>query len=88
MAAPKNVSDIIASFSPNLIVRALSGDRLSESDVPLISELIRKHDVVVMGMGLGTSDGTLRAVREIVPLCSKAVIDADALGPFFTSFTQ
>lgn len=82
VAAPKNVSDIIASFSPNLIVRALSGDRLSESDVPLISELIRKHDVVVMGMGLGTSDGTLRAVREIVPLCSKAVIDADALGPF------
>lgn len=81
VAAPKNVSDIIASFSPNLIVRALSGDRLVEKDIPLISELIKKHDVVVMGMGLGTEDATLDAVRKIVPLCMKAVIDADALIP-------
>jgi NAD(P)H-hydrate epimerase len=81
VAAPKNVSDIIASFSPNLIVRPLSGDRLAEEDIPVISELIKKHDVVVMGMGLGTADGTLAAVRKIIPLCSKAVIDADALIP-------
>jgi hydroxyethylthiazole kinase-like uncharacterized protein yjeF len=82
IAAPKNVSDIIASFSPNLIVRALSSDRLVEDDIPVISELIRKHDVVVMGMGLGTSEETLSAVRKIIPLCRKAVIDADALQPF------
>ena len=44
--------------------------------------MIKKHDVVVMGMGLGTADGTLAAVRKIVPLCKKAVIDADALSPF------
>ena len=82
VAAPKNVSGIIASFSPNLIVRPLSSDILVEGDVPLISELIKKHDVAVMGMGLGTADSTLAAIRKIVPLCSKAVIDADALGPF------
>lgn len=81
VAAPKNVSDIIASFSPNLIVRPLSGDSLVEEDIPVISGLIKKHDVVVMGMGLGTTDGTLAAVRKIIPLCSKAVIDADALIP-------
>ncbi len=81
VAAPKNVSDIIASFSPNLIVRSLSNDRLVEDDIPVISELLRKHDVVVMGMGLGTADGTLKAVRKIIPLCSKVVIDADALTP-------
>lgn len=81
VAAPKSVSDIIASFSPNLIVRALSGDRLVEKDIPLISELIKKHDVVVIGMGLGTEEATLDAVRKIVPLCMKAVIDADALMP-------
>jgi len=81
IAAPKSVSDIIASFSPNLIVRALSGDRLVEKDIPLISELIGKHDVVVMGMGLGNEAATLDAVRKIIPLCMKAVIDADALIP-------
>ncbi len=81
VAAPRNVADIIASFSPNLIVRPLSGDRLVEEDIAVISELIKKHDVTVMGMGLGNEDSTLAAVRKIVPLCRKAVIDADALRP-------
>ena len=86
VAAPRSVSDIIASFSPNLIVRALSGDRLVEDDIPVISELIGKHEVVVMGMGLGTADETLAAVKKIVPLCRKAVIDADALSPQLLPF--
>lgn len=81
VAAPGNVSDIIASFSPNLIVRALSSDILLEEDISVISQLISRHDVVVMGMGLGTADETLDAVEKIVPLCKKAVIDADALSP-------
>ncbi len=81
VAAPKSVSDIIASFSPNLIVRPLSGDRLVEKDIPVISELIKKHDVVVIGMGLGNEDATLAAVMKIFPLCRKAVVDADALMP-------
>lgn len=81
VAAPKSVSNIIASFSPNLIVRALSGDRLVEEDIHVISELIKKHDVVVIGMGLGTEGATLEAVKKIVPMCVKAVIDADALIP-------
>jgi NAD(P)H-hydrate epimerase len=79
VAAPRNVSDIIASFSPNLIVRALSGDILLEEDISVISHLISRHDVVVMGMGLGTADETLRAIEKIVPLCKKAVIDAEGL---------
>ncbi len=81
VAAPKSVSDIIASFSPNLIVRPLSGNRLVEEDILLISELINKHDAVVVGMGLGNEDSTLETVRKIVPMCRKAVIDADALAP-------
>ncbi|HEY9206540.1 MAG TPA: NAD(P)H-hydrate dehydratase [Candidatus Methanoperedens sp.] len=82
VAAPESVSDIVASFSPNLIVRKLSGERLREENVALIHELIEKHDVVVMGMGLGTEDNTLAAIKKIVPMCKKAVIDADALQPF------
>ena len=79
VAAPKNVSDIIASFSPNLIVKKLTGDILVEDDVPIISRLIEKHDVVVMGMGLGNAYETRLAIEKIMPLCRKAVIDADAL---------
>ncbi|MDI6889022.1 MAG: NAD(P)H-hydrate dehydratase [Methanocellales archaeon] len=79
VAAPSSVSDIIASFSPNLIVSPLTSDVLVPDDVPIISELISKHDVVVIGMGLGKSEPTARAIRAIVPLCKKAVIDADAL---------
>jgi len=45
----------------------------------VISQLISRHDVVVMGMGLGIADETLNAIEKIVPLCKKAVIDADAL---------
>ncbi len=81
VAAPRNVAGIIASFSPNLIVRPLSSDRLVGDDIPTISELIKKHDVVVMGMGLGSAEETLSAVKKIIPLCRKAVIDADALSP-------
>ncbi|CAG0988023.1 MAG: NAD(P)H-hydrate dehydratase [Candidatus Methanoperedens sp.] len=83
VAAPKNVSDIIASFSPNLIVRKLTGDILVQDDLPIISKLIEKHDIVVMGMGLGNADETRLAIEKIVPLCKKAVIDADALYPQF-----
>ncbi len=81
VAAPRNVSDIIASFSPNLIVRALSSDKLVEKDVAIISELIKKHDVIVIGNGLGNAKETLEAVKKILPLCKKAVVDADALIP-------
>lgn len=80
VAAPSSVSDIIASFSPNLIISPLTSDILVPDDVPIISELIPKHDVVVIGMGLGKSEPTARAIGAIVPLCKKVVIDADALG--------
>ena len=78
VAAPKSVAGTVASFSPNLIVRALSSDVLCPDDVPQLSELIDSHDVVVIGMGLGRSDETRAAVAGILPLCPKVVVDADA----------
>ena len=79
IAAPKNVAKIIASFSPNLIVRSLAEKRLVRKDVSVLEELILAHDVVIIGMGLGREAETIEAVREILPLCGKVVIDADAL---------
>ena len=81
VAAPRNVAGIIAGLSPNLIVRPLSDDHLSPGDLDLIRELLPRHDVVVVGMGLGRHPETREALAELIPECGKAVIDADALLP-------
>ncbi|MDF1557904.1 MAG: NAD(P)H-hydrate dehydratase [ANME-2 cluster archaeon] len=88
VAAPKSVAGIIASFSPNLIVKKLSKKRLHRQDIPILEELIQAHDVVVIGMGLGRDDETLAAIREILPLCNKVVVDADGLAAIETPLSQ
>jgi len=81
VATPKSASSTIAGFSPNLIVRELSGDHLLPEDLEILKDLIARHDVVVLGMGLGRDPETQEALAEIIPLCKKTVIDADALQP-------
>jgi NAD(P)H-hydrate epimerase len=79
IAAPKSVSSIISSLSPNLIVQPLSSDVLVEKDVPVVSNLIRRHDVLVIGMGLGAAEETKRAAKLIIEdeASKKVVVDAD-----------
>ncbi|HIH69634.1 MAG TPA: bifunctional ADP-dependent NAD(P)H-hydrate dehydratase/NAD(P)H-hydrate epimerase [Methermicoccus shengliensis] len=79
VATPSSVSGSIASFSPDLIVRPLEGDVLCCEHLPEIEELIERHDVVVVGNGLGRDAETLDAVEELLPMCGRAVLDADAL---------
>jgi NAD(P)H-hydrate epimerase len=82
VAAPKRAADIIASFSPDLIVRPLSGkEMLVEKDIPALKKLIGRHHAVAIGMGLGREPGTLAAVKKILPMCERVVVDADALQP-------
>lgn len=79
VAAPASVAATIASYSPNLIVKPLSSDVLCEEDVGTIAELIKSHDVVVIGMGLGRAERTKTAISKIIPFCEKVVVDADGL---------
>ncbi len=79
VAVPVSVAKIVASYSPDLIVRKLSSNVLCPDDLSILMDLINSHDVVVMGMGLGRAAETLEAVRKILPFCRKAVLDADAL---------
>ena len=79
IASPANVSDTIASFSPNLIVRKLSSNLLHTNDIEILKDLIHAHDVVVIGMGLGNEETIHQAIHQILPLCKKVVADADAL---------
>lgn len=90
-AVPAPVAEIVASYSPNLIVRKLPSDILCPEDLPVLLDLINSHDVVIIGMGLGRATKTFEAVRKILPFCRKAVIDADALSalscPIFETLT-
>ena len=83
IATPRNVAPIIASVSPNLIVQPLSGSGsiLTEDDVSPVLNLMRMHDVLVIGMGLGAAEETKRAVKSIIEdeSVKKAVVDADGL---------
>jgi NAD(P)H-hydrate epimerase len=79
VAAPASVADIIAGFSPNLIVSRLSGERLCPADLPVLRELIRQHDVTVAGPGLGREEETLETIKQLIPECPRLVLDADAL---------
>lgn len=81
VAVPEVVYDIVASFSPNLIVRKLSGDMLGMKNLEEIRELAAKHHVVVMGMGAGRSEEVKEVAEEVLKLeeVKKAVLDADAL---------
>jgi hydroxyethylthiazole kinase-like uncharacterized protein yjeF len=81
VATPAVAAKTIAGFSPNLIVRELSSDHLCPDDMGILEDLIPKHDVVVMGMGLGRHPETLDALAQIIHICDKTVIDADALQP-------
>ncbi|MGB7534010.1 MAG: NAD(P)H-hydrate dehydratase [Halobacteriota archaeon] len=79
IAAPKSVSSVISSLSPNLIVQPLSSEILVEKDVPTVLNLVRAHDVVVIGMGLGAEEETKRATRMIIEdeASRRVVVDAD-----------
>lgn len=79
LAVPEGIRDIAAGFSPNLIVRPLTSDILVSEDVSIIEEMLPGHDVVVIGMGLGAAPETVQAIESILPVCRKAVVDADAL---------
>ncbi|MFZ2473011.1 MAG: NAD(P)H-hydrate dehydratase [Methanothrix sp.] len=81
VAAPRAAARTISCYSPNLIVQELSGDHLCPADMKVLVGQIARHDVVVMGMGLGRHAETMEALAEIMPLCKKTVIDADALQP-------
>jgi NAD(P)H-hydrate epimerase len=79
IATPSVAFPVVASFSTAFIVHPLAGSHLARADASTVFELASGMDAVVIGPGLGTSDATLEAVREIVRgLTIPVVIDADA----------
>ncbi len=81
IAAPRSIYKAVSSFAPEFIVRKLPGNVFSKEDVPVLIDLIRSHDVVVLGPGFGRVPDSVEAAAQLVPFLKKAVIDADALVP-------
>jgi len=80
LVVPESISNVVAGFSPALILaKGIQGEKLCPEHIPLIFPLIDSSDVVVIGPGLGRDAATLEAIGKILPMCKKAVIDADAL---------
>jgi NAD(P)H-hydrate epimerase len=80
IATPKNVHDVVASFSPNFIVHPLSSNKLVPEDISRIKEVSKMAEAVVVGPGLGTDKDTLEAVRELIRTIDLPyAIDADGI---------
>lgn len=70
----------ISSFSPAYMVKCLSGNVLNAKDVETIVEACSNADALLIGPGLGRSEETVAAVREILAKTDvPAVVDADGI---------
>lgn len=78
-AVPETIKPIVASFSPNLIVKGLKGEAITMKNLEEAEELVKKHDTVVIGMGVGENDEFREFVVELLKSCKKAVLDAQGI---------
>ena len=80
IATPEASASVIASYSPNFIVRPLPGKVLKPEHKELLAPLIEDASAVLIGPGLGREPETIEAVREILNTIDKPiVVDADGL---------
>ncbi len=79
VAVPEEIRNVVASFSPNLIVKGVDLNRLDE-----FKRLVERHHVAVLGMGVGKErmNEFKQFVEEFLKLgIKKVVLDAEAITP-------
>jgi NAD(P)H-hydrate epimerase len=80
IACPEPSASVIASYTPNFIVKPLKGKSLSPDNLEEISETLDTIDAVLVGPGLGRDESTVAAVCKFVEeLMLPMLIDADGL---------
>ncbi|MEM2715101.1 MAG: NAD(P)H-hydrate dehydratase [Candidatus Thermoplasmatota archaeon] len=80
VCCPSSVWEVIASFSPNLIVRKMRGDFLNIENLKEVEDVIEKADAILVGPGLGKRKETIEACKFIFENYDKKfVYDADAI---------
>ena len=79
--APRAVARSIDQMSPDLIVRAVDGERFGPEHAAAAVSLAKEMSVVVIGPGLGATPETERFVESMLgELTGVVIVDADALG--------
>ncbi|MDI9644430.1 MAG: NAD(P)H-hydrate dehydratase [Candidatus Verstraetearchaeota archaeon] len=84
VAVPSSIVHEVRGYSPDLIVLPLpSREEMTSESLGILTEEVSRADAVVVGMGLGTSSETSKAVLGLLKILSgtkkPTVIDADAI---------
>jgi len=80
VAAPEKVGWAINALTPDLVVKKLKGDYFSSNHVDEVSNLSKRHDVALIGNGIGLKEETKKFVKAVIKkIKSKLVIDADGI---------
>jgi len=79
VAAPEKVAWAVNCLSPDLVTAKLNGDYISSKHINEIRKLAKKHDVVLIGNGIGLKAETKQFLKRIIKIKNLKVIDADAL---------
>ena len=80
IAAPEKVAWAISSLSPDLITKKCRGKYFTLKNYKQIKDLAEKHDVVLIGNGIGKNKETKIFVKKVVKKIKKPlVIDADGI---------
>lgn len=85
---PKNVADVVASVTPELMVKPLAEDAegsIAQENVegPKLEELLNRMTVVALGPGLSQRGDAKTVARELVAKVTVSmVVDADGLNAF------
>jgi len=80
IAAPEKVAWAINCLSPDLVTTKLKGDYFSLNHYNIIVDLLKKHNVVLIGNGIGLKKETNQFLKKIIKkIKNPKVVDADAI---------
>ena len=86
--APKEISNSLRSYSPNVIVRPYNDNKITKGVANQILKSLPKIDAVVIGTGLGKqrTDGIKKIIEELSKTNIRIILDADILQPEIIEF--
>ncbi len=83
LAAPMRVIQAIAGQAPECVYTPLPATDdgcIGKSALPILAELIKSHDAIVVGCGLGQNESTKKLIKGLIKKVEKPlVVDADGI---------
>lgn len=80
IAAPEKVAWAVSCLSKDLVTKKCKGKYFSLKNYKGISNLSKKHDVILIGNGIGRKKETIAFIKKLVKTIKKPiVIDADGI---------